>query len=145
MIKKIMGLPKDFESLLRESLAQNFNFLKKMQDEWVSGKNRFDKKGESLFAAFDGDKLIGIGGLNLDPYVSPEQVGRVRHLYVLQKYRKSGVGKLLMNEIIDSAKINFPKLRLRTDTDAAAHFYEAIGFKKVTDDFASHELIFFRK
>lgn len=141
-IKEITELPDGFEALLQESLLQNFNFLKKMQDEWFSGKNRFNKNGERAFAAFIGDKLVGIGGLNRDPYLLDAQVGRVRHLYVAHGYRHSRVGTLLMNEIIKAARMHYRKLRLRTDTDTAAQFYESLGFHRVRDGYATHELVF---
>lgn len=141
-IKEISKLPDGFEALLDESVAQNFNFLKKMQEEWISGKNQFNKNGERAFAVFDGNILIGIGGLNIDPYLPNDQIGRVRHLYILSTYRKNGAGKLLMNEIIKTAKLYYPKLRLKTDTAIAAKFYESLGFAKVTSDSASHELVF---
>ena len=37
--------------------------------------------------------MVGIGGLNIDPYLALPDVGRVRHLYVLRKCRGRGAGK----------------------------------------------------
>lgn len=88
IIKAINNLPEDFAILEAESKSQGFRFLEKMRVEWESGKNRFNKEGEALYAAFESGKLVAIGGINLDPYINSNLVGRVCHLYVLNDYRK---------------------------------------------------------
>jgi GNAT superfamily N-acetyltransferase len=62
----------------------------------VSGTNRFNKRGEAIFAASAAGALIGVCGLNVDPYASDPRVGRVRHLYVLSGFRQLGVGRQLV-------------------------------------------------
>lgn len=137
--KTLTELPTDFQILEEESKSEGFNFLSKMKMEWESGKNRFNKTGEKLFGIFEQDKLIAIGGINIDPYVSDASTGRVRHLYVLNNYPKKKAGATLMEKIIAHGSIHFTKLRLRTDTIAASLFYENIGFKTVENKSASHE------
>ncbi len=141
-IQKMTEWPSGFQPLEDESLSDGFRFLQKMRREWESGDNRFDREGEMVFGAFDREKLIGIGGLNRDPYANEATVGRIRHLYVLREYRKRGVGAALVREIILKAKPQFSKLRLRTDTLNAAKFYESIGFRPVVEDSATHQLEF---
>lgn len=135
----ITALPSDFLILESESKIEGFKFLEKMRLEWDSGKNRFDKVGEALYGIFDDDKLVAIGGINLDPYTSEHSIGRVRHLYVLKDYRKYGLGTILVKKILENGSKSFSKVRLRTHTIAASKFYENFGFKKVTDEYASHQ------
>nr|WP_318280836.1 GNAT family N-acetyltransferase [Paenibacillus bovis] len=88
------------------------------------------------------DEVIGIGGLNIDPYLNLSDVGRVRHLYVLRKNRGTGAGKKLLNAIIDEARENFRTIRLSsTDNPAAVNLYIVCGFSKVEGIYkASHIL-----
>ncbi len=48
--------------------------------------------------------IVGIGGLNQDPYFNNPKVGRLRHLYVESGWRKRGVGRLLVTQLIHAAK-----------------------------------------
>lgn len=138
----ITDFPSDFLILETESKIEGFKFLEKMRLEWDSEKNRFNKVGEALYGVFEGDKLVAIGGINLDPYANGDSIGRVRHLYVLKAYRKHGLGTALVKKILEHCSKRFSKVRLRTDTIAASKFYEKFGFKAVSDDSASHQWIY---
>lgn len=134
--------PNDLRSLIIESQTQGFQFVKRLCDEFLSGENCFNRSGEALFGLYDNDELIGIGGLNLDPYRNDSRVGRVRHLYVAKKWRRNGMGAILVNAIIEKARQHFVCLTLRTDTAEAAAFYEELGFQPTPHhDFDSHQLI----
>jgi GNAT superfamily N-acetyltransferase len=87
------------------------------------------RPGEALFVARVGERVVGVCGLNVDPYTAEPRVGRVRHLYVLSGQRRLGVGRRLVSEVIEAARGRFDRLRLRTENPGAAQFYEAIGFR----------------
>jgi len=55
----------DFRTLLAASDADGVGFVRRLADEWASGSNRFDRPGEALFVAREGDRVVGIGGLNM--------------------------------------------------------------------------------
>jgi ribosomal protein S18 acetylase RimI-like enzyme len=55
-------------------------------------------------------------------------VGRVRHLYVAGSHRRRGIGCRLVAEVVRAARGSFDLLRLRTNDEAAARFYAALGF-----------------
>ena len=57
--------------------------LRGCHEEWRTGTNRFDRPDEALFGAWAKGQLVGVCGLNIDPYRGDDRVGRVRHLYVL--------------------------------------------------------------
>jgi GNAT superfamily N-acetyltransferase len=85
--------------------------------------------GEALFGMYEAGRLLAIGGLNRDPFLHDPQVGRVRHVYVLSAYRRQGMGRLLMQGIIEAARQSYQLLTLRTFTEPAASFYQALGFR----------------
>ena len=131
----------DFVSpLVEDSEAHRVRFVRRLVDEWDSGVNRFDQPGEELFVANAGRHVIGVGGLNVDPYVTARGFGRVRHVYVLTTHRHSGVGALLVKAILDAADGRFEVLRLRTTNPAAARLYERLGFERVDVPDCTHAM-----
>jgi GNAT superfamily N-acetyltransferase len=126
--------------LLEASQAENFNMVRRLCDNWESGANRFDGKGEALFAAWRGEKnLLGLGGRSCDPYLKDPEVLRVRHVYVLPGWRRKGVGSLLMRKILDIPRKGYKKITLRAPETACA-FYEHLGFSRVGEGDVTHEL-----
>jgi GNAT superfamily N-acetyltransferase len=139
---QLHGLPSELEVLRTEAARQGFKFVDRLVADWASGANRFDRRGERLLGAFAGEGLIGVGGLSIDPYAGRPDVGRLRHLYVLQKYRRRGVGGTLVDSLLRHARGTFGEVRLRTDTDEAAAFYTSCGFTAIAEATASHRLHF---
>jgi GNAT superfamily N-acetyltransferase len=128
-IQKIESLNTELlQPLVIESESGGFNFIRKLNDEYISGKNRFDKPGELLLIVEEDRKIIGVCGLNQDPYMNKAGFGRVRHLYVTKGHRNRGMGKALVQKIIEEAKDHFYILTLRTDNPTADTFYRSIGF-----------------
>jgi len=117
------------DHLVQESLTQGFRFVERLLREYCSGLNCFDQSGELLLAAFVENTVVGIGGLNRDPYCHDPNVGRLRHLYVETVWRRHGVGRLLVNHLVHAASQHYQLLTLRTDTLAADRFYQKLGFK----------------
>lgn len=115
--------------LIEESLSQGFRFVERLVQDYRSGANCFNKSGEALFATLLDDVVVGIGGLNQDPYFNDSMIGRLRHLYVESAFRRRGVGRLLVAQIIYEATQHYQLLTLRTDTIAADNFYQKLGFK----------------
>jgi GNAT superfamily N-acetyltransferase len=126
------------EALRAESSQQNFTFLDRLVSDWQAGSNRFDQTGEILLGVFEKAQLIAVGGLNRDPYSEDAATGRVRHIYVVSIWRRRGVGRVLVNRLLEEAQSTFPVIRLRTDTLEAARFYESCGFAKTEDATTSH-------
>ena len=128
------------ENLVDESKQEGFEFVQRTIDDWNTGTNRFSHAGEGFWGLVAGTGLIGIGGLNVDPYVEDAGTGRVRHLYIRQAYRRKGCASLLMNTIIAQAQLHFHVLRLLTTNPAAAVFYEKLGFEHSPGPKVSHIL-----
>ena len=117
------------DHLTVESLSQGFRFVDRLVKEYRCGHNRFERSGETLLTAMFEEKAIAICGLNQDPYSKSPVVGRLRHLYVESIWRRSGIGSLLVSQIIYEANKHYEILTLRTDASAADKFYRALGFK----------------
>jgi GNAT superfamily N-acetyltransferase len=131
-------LPPGIEALCAEAAGEGFRFMRRLVAEWRDGTNRFDRAGEVLLGAFDGGALVGLCGLNRDPYAAEEGIGRLRHLYVLPSLRRRGVASSLVGHLLGQAGRAFHTLRLRTDTPEAAAFYARHGFLPVRSADASH-------
>jgi len=142
-IERIDCLPIDrLEPLVAQAAATGFQALARLQDEWQSGRNRFDQPGEAIFIATDNGLVVGICGLNRDPYLRDPTVGRVRHLYVAVEHRRKGIGSQLVRAVKGAAMGRFTRLRLRTNSPDADSFYCSLGFMHVTAEPAcSHQVV----
>lgn len=134
-IQPVTELPKEIADLEEQAASEGFNFVGRMIEEFNNGTNKFDQLGEFLLMAYDGNKLIACGGLNQQrsEETHGKQIGRVRRFYVLPKYRKFGVGKLLLQYLEKNAIQHFSALCLSTDTQSAAHFYQKMNYVHVAN------------
>jgi GNAT superfamily N-acetyltransferase len=120
---------KRLQPLFAESAAQGWDHLNRLYAEWQQGLNRFAREGEALYLAQADERIIGVGGVSLDPYAASPRIGRVRRVYVLEGYRRRGVGRMLMDRAMREARQSFTELRLRAGSARAAAFFEALGFE----------------
>lgn len=135
----------ELADLRAEAAMQGFRFLERLVSDWESGMNRFDGAGECLLGAFICGCLAGVGGINRDPYSGGENVGRLRHLYVLEAYRRRGVALAIVSHLIAQAHGQFREVRLRTDGVAADAFYRRLGFAPLADPCATHAVTVLEK
>ena len=122
-----------FAALRIESLEQHFNMLRRLAENWQSGKNRFNAPGEKLLGAFLNGRLVGVCGLNRDPFSQQPRAGRIRHLYVSEKCRGLGIGKQLLTVVMADASIWFDFLNTHAP-ETAYGFYHRAGFRLVSDE-----------
>ena len=115
--------------LARDAEQDGHRMVSHLMGEWRDGSNRYSAPGEQLYAAAIDDRIVGVCGLNIDPYAEAPAVGRVRHLYILQAHRRLGVGRQLVAAVLDAARGRFRCVRLRTTNPAAARLYESLGFR----------------
>lgn len=130
----------EIEDLVELSLAEGYLFLERLVNEWISGENRFNKGNENLYQIKIDGKVIGIGGINKNPYTDDEKNGRIRHFYIHPKYRRKGIGTELIKTILRNQ--DYEKITLRTDKEEASKFYESIGFIRIKDSITdTHEIV----
>lgn len=121
-----------FVTLQTQSMAAGFNMLRRLEENWRNGQNRFDKPGEKLAGAFAGNLLVGVCGLNQDPYLPGVLAGRLRHLYVDEQWRRMQVGMLLLNAMLEGADRWFDFINTNAPQTAFT-FYQRAGFIPLTD------------
>ena len=130
----------DIAELLTESKREGFRNIHRLVNEYNEGINRFQHEDEALFQCRVGQRVIGICGLNRDPY-SDGSIGRIRRLYVLKEFRSHGAGRRLVEAVIQKASSHYSKIVLRTDNPKAASFYKKLGFRELKDvELVTHEL-----
>jgi len=141
-IIQLKSIPANVDRLVKVSEMEGYIFVRRFIEEWANGSNQFNKAGEILFGAEDGKSLVGICGINIDPYIEKDGVGRLRHLYVDPVTRGNSVGRMLVSRCIDFASESYHTLRLRTPDTKSHTFYGHMGFQKIVDPTATHELVF---
>lgn len=130
-IEKTKELPiTELKPLIKDSQKEGIMFIRRLIDEWITKTNCFERNGEVLLIAKDDSKLVGLCGLNIDPYYRVSKLGRVRHLYVLSSRRRQGIRTILIKNTIKQARQNFDLLNLRTNNPEADRFYLAQGFQR---------------
>jgi GNAT superfamily N-acetyltransferase len=142
-INRVTELPDGLDLLIEESLSEGCGMLKRLNENWLAGTNTFSLNGEAYFEARRNGRLVGVGGLNRDPYTNDESAGRLRHMYVLQSERRNGVGRMLVAAVLKHAqgKFNIVRLRSTIGESGAIDFYERLGFRPIAgDQYASHQI-----
>lgn len=143
IVQPIASLPEDIQALLRVSREEGHNLVDRLVDDWEDGSNRFDRPGEVALEARHGSRLVGVGGLNRDPYLDAPGVGRIRHVYVSPDARSLGVGRVLVMSLVEYARGRFSTVRLRTGRTEASGFYLRLGFDEAPDQpDATHQIVF---
>lgn len=109
-----------------EQLGQDAKYIREqvfIQEQGIAPEDEWDDLDTIVLHFIVYDKEQPIATARLLPQHS---VGRVA---VLMPYRKQGIGKILMQHIIDYARRHkLPYLKLSAQTYVTA-FYEALGFK----------------
>jgi ribosomal protein S18 acetylase RimI-like enzyme len=86
--------------------------------------------------AWEGDKLVGFAAYSfLWPAAGVTRSLYLKELYVVEEFRRSGIGQLLMQSIFDTAARNeCSRVEWATDTfnADAQRFYERLGFKTLS-------------
>ena len=134
MVQRIESLDEGLLApLVKQSVAEGYRHLERLVEDWKSGTNRFDRENEALFVATYADAApvkqavdqlkpdqpgthrarsevvwVGIVGVNVDPYLDDPSIGRVRRLYVDPAFRRAGVGRKLVERVLDHAQRQGP-------------------------------------
>jgi len=132
-------LPEGFAALRAAADAENIRNVARLEENWRSGAERFEKPGELLLAAFDGETLVAIGGLTVEPDTTVHAL-RLRRLYVHPDRRKHGIGRALATALTDHGFGSVDLLTLNAGVPGAGQFWDTLGFRRVTSDSRTHEL-----
>lgn len=92
-------------------------------------ESEMSRENSVFLMAFDGENPIGYVGLSV---VLDE--GYMGNLAVTESYRRRGIGKALMNELIKECKsldLAFITLEVRASNIPAVKLYQSLGFTQV--------------
>jgi GNAT superfamily N-acetyltransferase len=134
------SLPDQIGILEAEACADSVKNVSRLVADWTNGEERFSKPGELLLAAYDGERLIAIGGLTVDPYHPTPPAMRLRRVYVLKQDRGLGVGRALASALIEHGLKRTNLLLVNAGVQDADLFWEALGFERVDRVHHSHEM-----
>lgn len=81
------------------------------------------KNSYKIVTVWDGDKIVGAGRLLSDGYC----YGWIHDIGVLPEYQKQGIGKGIMDKLMD---VKRPLLFGLTSSFTGVEFYKNLGFKK---------------
>jgi GNAT superfamily N-acetyltransferase len=138
-VRKLDTLP---VTLLWESEREGLRFVRRLQEDAERGAVRLTGTGRAAFGVFERRALLGACALSRDPYAPAvrdgARLGRVRQLYVLRAYRPRGVGRGLLEALLEGVLASYDAPTLRTETASAAAFYGVFGFRRVAWPNATH-------
>ena len=90
-----------------------------------------------IYVAEDDEKIVGFitGEIFKKKAWYNVQLGSINNIFVLEEYRNKGIGKALMQTMIDALKeVGITNIQLDTynKNSKAIKFYERLGFEKCT-------------
>ncbi|HTZ57909.1 MAG TPA: GNAT family N-acetyltransferase [Acidobacteriaceae bacterium] len=141
-IQKIQLPIPGMDVLHEEACREGYDFIETLVAEWASATNRFNAPGEALCGRIDQGLLVAVGGLNCDPFAGRPDMGRIRRVYVRPAWRNQGIGRSLVEALVEHARTHFRSVRLRAENAGAARLYERIGFTPLESPDATHILVF---
>jgi len=106
-----------------------------VEEQRESLKNIYESANNTLLGAFVDGKLVGTAGIHASHQRRIFHIGEIG-ISIHQDYWNSGLGTLLMQDLIDWAKdskvIRRLQLTVQKRNTRAVHVYEKMGFKTET-------------
>lgn len=101
------------------------------ESEWLARVARWNGEKGVGFLAMEGDTACGIAGALVEP--QDQNRAQLVSMWTAPAHRKQGVGRLLVNAVVDWAKIRRIEtllLMVTSRNDRAIGFYERMGFAR---------------
>jgi GNAT superfamily N-acetyltransferase len=99
--------------------------------EWMSGLHEFSSPNGCLVLVIVDSEVAGIGCIK----TIGDRLGEVKHMYMRPKYRGQGLGRSLLEYVIDqSLSMGHELIRLDTGwfMKAAQNLYHSSGFREIS-------------
>lgn len=132
-------MPDGLRALEAEARSSGVRNVAVLVDRWVDGSERYAAPGEALLVARvrASGQVVGVGALGRCPDV-PGAL-RVRRFYVGEQWRRRGIARTLVGELIAGGLRHTDVLTCNARaSDAAAPFWEAMGFEPVEIEGITH-------
>ena len=122
--KNTYELTQLYRKLYKGDEEQKFFNSKALPSHFVSGSR--------VFVAKDNGKIVGFLWAVFYEHIKNKGVGIIEELYVDEKYRRKGIGKMLVFKAINFLKKHSTVIFVTTGLHMhdAIKFYKAIGFKE---------------
>jgi len=123
----IRELFRDYEKELNEDIC-----FQSFEEELKDPLKKYGPPSGDLMLAYWEDEIAGCIALTR---MKENGVCEMKRLYVKPSFRKNNIGKLLVEELLNSAKDrNYKIMRLDTflKLQAAVHLYQQFGFKNIS-------------
>ena len=127
LVRVTDALPADFARLRGAAEAEGFHALSRLEEEWAHEPGAFT----CLLAAAEHGRLAGVGGLTPEPEPQGEPGMRLRRLYVDPAARRRGVGRSLVNALLQEALGEGSLVTVNARDTLAPAFWAALGFRRV--------------
>lgn len=125
-LESLQNAPENFMTSYEEEKAKGFTFFQKLLDE--------EAPDNLIFGAFVNDALIGCIGIYQEVFLKAKHKSNIWGMYVKPAHRKHGVGKALLKQSVDYAKMSLNCSVLNITVEAtnisAKTLYESFGFKE---------------
>ncbi|MGX9988401.1 GNAT family N-acetyltransferase [Rhizobium sp. WSM1274] len=131
-------LPQEIADLESEARREGYRHVARLIYEWSIGDIKFEHHGERLLGAYIDEVLVGIGGMTVESAMS--EALRMRRFYIRPAMRRRGIGRMLALALLDHARSCCSIVTVHAGNDAAARFWEALGFQPHGRDGHSHLL-----
>lgn len=139
-IKKLIKHDADhYRNIRLEALSNNPDFFGTMYaEEVIRTADDFREKipvdnNNFILGCYGDEDLVGIVAFHQESRIKLRHKAYIRSMYVQPEYRKKGIGKLLLNELIARAKaiqeIEILLLDVVTNNLSAKQLYLSFGFQ----------------
>src|ERR1700723_1831337 len=118
---------KGFDAIRKHSAAHS---KLRMPDLWRFFSERLG--GSAAFGGFHGSELVGIAGLLIREGQKEAHKSLLIGMYVRPSASKSGVGRRLVETIVEFARqrVELIQLSVVSDNEQARRLYERLGFRE---------------
>lgn len=109
--------------------ADQISYMMEMMYSTSSLEKQMNEEGQYYLLAKDGDEYIGY--LSYEMNYDEEPFIKIQKIYVLSSAQGKGIGTLLIDEVLKTAKANKAdriKLNVNRDNNRAINFYKRNGF-----------------
>lgn len=121
-------------SIILEGLGEHFGYIDETCNPDIDDiDDNYIKKGDLFIVAYSNYELVGTGALTIET----EEVVRLVRISVSKTYRKKGVGKRIVEYLLEEAKWRgYGRIVVSTNINwaAAICLYENCGFKEYDRD-----------
>jgi len=128
-------LPAGFIQLEADAKADGYGHLTRLSTEFAKDRTMF----HAMFVCYLDGELAGIGAITDEPERTSQATWRMRRLYVHRKFRRRKVARTIAFALLQEAVEKVRMVTVHAGSDEAGQFWEAIGFRRVTDRSWSHE------